>query len=254
MQEARASARRASENRTPSPAPSLAPGMSPGIRRSTKLARSPRIVTGDDHDAEMRDQRGERVVGDLGRRARDGADERALAGVGEAENADIGQHLELEAEVFRFASLARLGAPRGAIVGRREMHVAAPAPPASRHDLALSGFADVEAKRAGVSVEDLGADRDANLESLRRRGRSSPSPCRARRARRAACADAPVVERRLPASPMNTTSPPRPPSPPEGPPLGTYFSRRNATAPLPPSPATTWNLHSSMNFMGEVRS
>src|SRR5262249_52367851 len=53
----------------------------------------------------------------------------------------------------------------------------------------------------------------------------------------------------LPGSPMNTTSPPRPPSPPDGPPLGTYFSRRNATQPLPPSPATTFTLHSSMNFI-----
>jgi len=35
------------------------------------------------------------------------------------------------------------------------------------------------------------------------------------------------------------TSPPRPPSPPEGPPRGTYFSRRKAMQPLPPSPALT---------------
>src|SRR5208282_4350326 len=43
------------------------------------------------------------------------------------------------------------------------------------------------------------------------------------------------------------TSPPRPPSPPEGPPRGTYFSRRNAMQPLPPSPALTVILTSSTN-------
>src|ERR1700722_4864325 len=44
------------------------------------------------------------------------------------------------------------------------------------------------------------------------------------------------------------TSPPRPPSPPEGPPRGTNFSRRKATQPLPPSPAFTRILASSMNI------
>src|SRR5579883_2281420 len=43
------------------------------------------------------------------------------------------------------------------------------------------------------------------------------------------------------------TSPPRPPSPPLGPPRGTYFSRRNATQPLPPSPAFTVMIASSIN-------
>ena len=37
----------------------------------------------------------------------------------------------------------------------------------------------------------------------------------------------------------STTLPPRPPSPPLGPPLGTNFSRRKETQPLPPSPAST---------------
>src|SRR5215469_11044913 len=45
-----------------------------------------------------------------------------------------------------------------------------------------------------------------------------------------------------------TTSPPLPPSPPEGPPRGTNFSRRNAMQPLPPSPALTRILASSMNI------
>src|SRR6266850_440794 len=41
--------------------------------------------------------------------------------------------------------------------------------------------------------------------------------------------------------------PPLPPSPPEGPPRGTYFSRRKAMQPLPPLPAFTNILASSTN-------
>src|SRR5438105_5266697 len=43
-------------------------------------------------------------------------------------------------------------------------------------------------------------------------------------------------------------SPPWPPSPPLGPPRGTNFSRRKATQPLPPPPAFTRILASSMNM------
>src|SRR5512138_1970746 len=46
------------------------------------------------------------------------------------------------------------------------------------------------------------------------------------------------------------TVPPRPPSPPLGPPLGMYFSLRNAAMPSPPLPACTSMMASSMNFMG----
>src|SRR5512135_3712246 len=44
------------------------------------------------------------------------------------------------------------------------------------------------------------------------------------------------------------TCPPLPPSPPSGPPLGTNFSRRKLTQPLPPSPALTWIWASSTNI------
>src|SRR3546814_19835769 len=39
-----------------------------------------------------------------------------------------------------------------------------------------------------------------------------------------------------PATASKTTSPPLPPLPPSGPPYSMYFSRRNDTAPGPPSP------------------
>src|SRR3954462_5398870 len=43
--------------------------------------------------------------------------------------------------------------------------------------------------------------------------------------------------------------PPRPPSPPSGPPMGTYFSRRNDGLPSPPLPAMTSMRASSKNFI-----
>src|SRR5690606_39855698 len=51
------------------------------------------VGLGADH-AQVRVQRGERIVRDLRRRRRDGADEGALAGVREAEQADVGQRSE----------------------------------------------------------------------------------------------------------------------------------------------------------------
>src|SRR5215469_6752602 len=50
-----------------------------------------------------------------------------------------------------------------------------------------------------------------------------------------------------------TTSPPLPPSPPEGPPRGTNFSRRNARQPLPPLPAFTRIVASSINTVVRLR-
>src|SRR5215469_1621253 len=50
-----------------------------------------------------------------------------------------------------------------------------------------------------------------------------------------------------------TTSPPLPPSPPEGPPRGTNFSRRNARQPLPPLPAFTRIVASSINTVVSLR-
>src|ERR1035438_9134544 len=49
------------------------------------------------------------------------------------------------------------------------------------------------------------------------------------------------------------TSPPLPPSPPLGPPRGTYFSRRKARQPLPPLPALTRIVTSSINTKGYRR-
>src|ERR1700722_14276826 len=52
-----------------------------------------------------------------------------------------------------------------------------------------------------------------------------------------------------PSAHSTTTSPPRPPSPPSGPPNSMNFSRRNETAPAPPSPERMYTRAESRNFI-----
>ena len=88
------------------------------------------------HDAEVGLEGGERVVGDLGLGRRDAGDQRALADVGEPDEGDVGQELELEPEPALLAHLALLGegrrpAPVGQEPGVAPAALAAGAPPAS---------------------------------------------------------------------------------------------------------------------------
>ena len=79
-----------------------------------------------------------------------------------------------------------------------------------------------------------GTSSTSGAPAFPRRLPGAPAPpacarnCRCRRYRRSVfnCPSATTI-----------TSPPRPPRPPSGPPRGTNFSRRNDTAPRPPSPA-----------------
>src|SRR5439155_175200 len=71
---------------------------------------------------------------------RDGADERRLPDVREADEPDVGQHAELEAQVPALARGAPLGAAGRAVGRRREVHVATAAvPPSRHHDLFFRG-------------------------------------------------------------------------------------------------------------------
>ena len=64
-----------------------------------------RRLAGGDH-AEVGHQRGERVVGDLGPGPGDGGDQAGLAGAREADQPDVGDHLELEHDLELVAGLA----------------------------------------------------------------------------------------------------------------------------------------------------
>ena len=89
----------------PSPAPSLAPSISPGMSATHELA-----VVGLER-AEHRLERRERVGGDLRLRARHAREQRRLARVGQADEPDVGEQLEVQLDG---ALVARAGRARPA--------------------------------------------------------------------------------------------------------------------------------------------
>ena len=107
------------------------------------------VVAQADH-AEIRRQRRERVVGDLRPRRRDARDQRGLAGVGETDEPDVGEQLQLETEILFFARLARLHFSRRAVRGRREPRVAHAAASAAGDEHALAF--DARGRRAAAAV------------------------------------------------------------------------------------------------------
>ncbi len=88
-------------------------------------------VAGRDH-AEVGHQRGERVVGDLRPRPRQRRDEAGLAGAGEADQPDVGHHLELEDHGQLVAGLAEQREAGGLALGGGERGVAETAAAALR--------------------------------------------------------------------------------------------------------------------------
>ena len=71
----------------------------------------------DAHDAELRMQRGERIVGDLRLGGADRGEEGGLAGIGQADQAGVGDQLQPQPDGALLAGLAGIGAARR-LVGR----------------------------------------------------------------------------------------------------------------------------------------
>src|SRR5262245_40683502 len=92
------------------------------------------------HDAEIRRQRRERVVGDLRPRRRDARDECALARVREADESDVREELEPQAQLPGLAWRAGFGSTWRAIGGRRKCRVATATASAPRDKHALANF------------------------------------------------------------------------------------------------------------------
>jgi len=88
------------------------------------------LVVAEPHDAQMRLERGEGIVGDLGLGGADCRDERGLSGIREADQRGIGQQLDLQAEPMLFAVLTLLREPRRPARVRQEPRVS-PAPAAT---------------------------------------------------------------------------------------------------------------------------
>ena len=92
----------------------------------------------DGDHAEIRFQRGEGIVGDLGARGGDARDQRRLAGVGIADEADVGEQLEFQAEGAFLARAAQFVLARGLMRAGGKVLVAASA---------ASAFGDDDAAR-----------------------------------------------------------------------------------------------------------
>ena len=90
----------------------------------------------DLHEAQVGMLGGEGIGGDLGPGAGEAAEQRALAGVGHADQADVGDQLQFQPHGADLARLAGGRLPRGPIGGRLEAVVALAAfAAAGDHDL-----------------------------------------------------------------------------------------------------------------------
>ena len=111
------------------------------------------------HHAELRVERGERIVGDLRLRRADRGEEGGLAGIRQADQAGVGDELQPQPDPALLAGLAGIGVARRAVGRRLEMRVAEAAVAAlGQHD-ALADLGEVGDQRLLVFVENLRADR-----------------------------------------------------------------------------------------------
>ena len=112
----------------------------------------------------MRFESRERIVGDLGTRRGDHREQCALAGVGLAEQADVGDELQdqLEAPLFAFAS--RFPFARRLMCRRREVLVAAPAAATLGDEQRPVGVHELAEDFAGIGVADFRAGRDGEVD------------------------------------------------------------------------------------------
>ena len=132
------------------------------VRRDERPEALPR------DDAEVRDERRERVVGDLRAGGRDRGDEGRLARVRQADEGHVREELQLEGELELDALAARVGAPRRAVRGRREAGVSLPALSARGHEERLALLDEVAEDLARV------ADPRTTVPTGTETGRSAP--------------------------------------------------------------------------------
>ena len=123
------------------------------------------LIAGVD-DPKHRFERGERVVGDLGLRVGDGREEGGLARIREADEADIREEAELQADRNRLAFLTLLGIA-GRLVRRGGEAFVAPAAPSAKgdDDFLAHGF-EVRDQVSGIGLVDDGADWDIEVDIL----------------------------------------------------------------------------------------
>ncbi len=96
-------------NASPRPAPELAPFDQAGQVGDRRPAVVGGIARLEVQDAEVGLERGEGVVGDLGRRRGDGSQQRRLAGVGQSDQPDVGDQPKVEPDTPLLAGQAASG-------------------------------------------------------------------------------------------------------------------------------------------------
>ena len=143
--------------------------------------RSPLVVLAEVHDAEVRLERRERVVGDLGRGGGDSGEDRGLARVRQPDEPDVGDQPELESEPALRARLALLGVLRRLVGRGLEVRVAEAAATAAGDHRTLADRDEVRHERAGLVVVDRRARRDVEDQVVA--GLAVPSRLRAAAAR-----------------------------------------------------------------------
>ena len=109
-------------------------------------------------DADLRMERRERVGGDLRPRVGDGGEQRGFAGVGVADESDLGDEAQLEEVVAFVARFAGLGEARGLVAGGGEVAVAQAAAATFAQDELLAVLGEVGDK-FGVFGGKLGTRR-----------------------------------------------------------------------------------------------
>src|SRR5690625_1270467 len=120
----------------------------------------------------FRVQRAEGVVGDLGAGAGDAGQESGVAGVGQADQARIGDQLEAEPDPALFSGPAWIRTPGRAVRRGLEVRIAEAAVAAfCQHD-PLAHLRQIGEQRFLVLGEDLGAARHLDRQRLARRSRA----------------------------------------------------------------------------------
>ena len=155
------------------------------------------VLVAEVHDAEVRLERRERVVGDLGPRRGERREQRRLAGVRQPDEADVGDEPELQPQPVLLARLALLGVARRLVGRGREMRVAEAAAPAAGDHRGLAGHDEVGEQAARLVVECRRARRDVEVQVVAGRA-VAPGPLAAAAGRRPEVVlVAEVAERRL---------------------------------------------------------
>jgi hypothetical protein len=121
------------------------------------------------HHAEVRHERGERVVGDLGARRGHTRDERGFPHAGEPDERGVSQELQLERDPALLARFTELRERRGTPGRRDEMSVAASAMSAFGDHRALARVREVGDDASGLVVADDRAERDLEFHVLAHR-------------------------------------------------------------------------------------